>query len=371
MTEAPKKVKLGIVGCGVISGIYLKNLPMFEAVEVVACADLMLERAQARAAEYGVPKACLPDELLADPDVELVVNLTIPKAHAEVALAAVDAGKSVYNEKPLAVERAAGQELLRRAKARGVRVGGAPDTFLGGGIQTCRRLIDEGAIGYPVAATAFLAGHGHEHWHPDPAFYYQPGGGPMFDMGPYYITALVNLMGPVRRVAGSARITFPERTITSKPKEGQKITVETPTHVAGTLDFHSGAVATVITSFDIWAHSLPRIEIYGSEGTLSVPDPNTFGGPVKVKVGREADWREVELTHGWAENSRGLGVADMATALRSGRPHRASGELTFHVLDAMHAFLESSDAGQYSLLESICERPASLPAGLERSRLDA
>ena len=229
MTESPKKVKVGIVGCGVISGIYLKNLPTFEAVEVVAVADLMLERAQARAAEYGVPKACLPDELLADPEIELVINLTIPKAHAQVGLAAVDAGKSVYNEKPLAVERADGQELLRRAKAKGVRVGGAPDTFLGGGIQTCRRLIDEGVIGYPVAATAFLAGHGHEHWHPDPAFYYQRGGGPMFDMGPYYLTALVNLMGPVRRVAGSARATFPERTIASKPKEGQKIAVETPT----------------------------------------------------------------------------------------------------------------------------------------------
>ncbi|HXI17430.1 MAG TPA: Gfo/Idh/MocA family oxidoreductase, partial [Chloroflexota bacterium] len=256
------KVKVGIIGCGVISGIYLKNLPAFELVDVVACADLVLERAQARAQEFGIVKACLPDELLADPEVNLVVNLTIPKAHALVALAAVDAGKSVYNEKPLAVQREEGEELLRRAKARGVLVGGAPDTFLGGGIQTCRKLIDDGAIGEPVAATAFMAGHGHEHWHPDPAFYYQPGGGPMFDMGPYYLTALISLIGPVRRVAGSARVTFPERIITSKPKAGETIRVETPTHVAGTLDFASGAVGTVITSFDVWAHSLPRVEIY-------------------------------------------------------------------------------------------------------------
>ena len=364
------KVKVGIIGCGVISGIYLKNLPAFELVDVVACADLVLERAQARAQEFGIAKACLPDELLADPEVNLVVNLTIPKAHASVALAAVDAGKSVYNEKPLAVQREEGEELLRRASSKGVLVGGAPDTFLGGGIQTCRKLIDDGAIGEPVAATAFMAGHGHEHWHPDPAFYYQPGGGPMFDMGPYYLTALISLIGPVRRVAGSARVTFPERTITSKPKAGETIRVETPTHVAGTLDFAIGAVGTVITSFDVWAHSLPRVEIYGSEGTLSVPDPNTFGGPVRLRQGREAEWRDIELTHGWTQNSRGLGVADMAHALRSGRPHRASGDLTFHVLDTMHAFLNSSREGKYVELQSTCDRPAPFPTGLSPTRLD-
>ncbi|CAA9284244.1 MAG: Dehydrogenase [uncultured Chloroflexi bacterium] len=365
-----EKVKVGIVGCGVISGIYLKNLPTFEQVEVVACADLVVERAQARAAEYGIARACTPDELLADASVELVVDLTIPKAHGPVALAVVEAGKSVYNEKPLAVERAEGEHLLRRAREMGVLVGGAPDTFLGGGIQTCRQLIDEGAIGEPVAATAFMANHGHEHWHPDPAFYYQAGGGPMFDMGPYYLTALVSLMGPIDRVAGSARATFPERTISSKPKEGQTISVETPTHVAGTLDFRSGAIATVITSFDVWVHSLPRIEIYGSEGTLSVPDPNTFGGPARLRQGRETEWRDVEVTRGWTQNSRGLGVADMAHALRSGRPHRASGQLAFHVLDTMHAFLESSAAGHYVHLDSTCERPAPLPADLPAARLD-
>lgn len=371
MAETGQKVRVGIIGCGVISGIYLKNLPTFEAVEVVACADLVLERAQARAAEFRVPRACLPEDLLADPSIDLVVNLTIPKAHAEVALAAVDAGKSVYNEKPLTVRREQGQELLRRAAQRNVLVGGAPDTFLGAGLQTCRQVIDDGLIGQPVAATAFMAGHGHEHWHPDPAFYYQIGGGPMFDMGPYYLTALVSLLGPIERVAGSARITFPERTITSKPKSGEKIQVETPTHVAGTLDFRSGAVATVITSFDVWSHSLPKIEIYGSEGTLSVPDPNTFGGPVKLRRGRDADWEDVPVTRHYSGNSRGLGVADLAQALRSGRPARAGGRLAYHVLDTMHAFLESSETGHYSHLESSCDRPAPLPADLPPGRLDA
>ena len=370
MLPMTEKVRVGIVGCGVISGIYLKNLPTFDLVEVVACADLLLERAQARAAEYGIAKACTPDALFSDPDVELVVNLTVPKAHAPVALAAVEAGKSVYTEKPLTVERAQGQRLLKLAKEKGVLVGGAPDTFLGGGHQTCRKAIDDGLIGEPVAASAFMLGHGHEHWHPDPGFYYQVGGGPMFDMGPYYLTALVNLIGPIRRVSGSARATFPERTITSKPKEGQKIAVETPTHFAGTVDFQNGAIGTVITSFDVWAHSLPRIEIYGSEGTLSVPDPNTFGGSIRIKVGRESEWRDLPFTHGWTENSRGLGVADMAHALRSGRTHRASGELTYHVLDTMHAFIDSSNEDRAIKLESTCSRPAAFPTGLTATRLD-
>src|SRR5438093_11346533 len=298
------KVRVGIIGCGTISGIYLKVAPTFELLEVVACADIVVERARARAAEFGLAKAGSVDALLADPAVDLVVNLTIPAAHGQVALAAVEAGKSVYNEKPLAVDRAEARRLLERARAKGVLVGAAPDTFLGGGIQTCRKLIDDGAIGAPVAATAFFANHGHESWHPDPGFYYQPGGGPMLDMGPHYLTALVSLIGPVRRVTGSVRATFPEREIGSEPRRGQKIPVNTPTHVAGVVDFASGAIGTIITSFDVWAHSLPRIEIYGSEGSLAVPDPNTFGGPVRLRRAGEAEWREMPLTHGRIENSR-------------------------------------------------------------------
>lgn len=364
-------VKVGIVGCGAISGIYLKNSHILEMIDVVACADLLLDRAKARAEEYGIPKACTVDELLADPEIEIVVNLTIPKAHAEVALEAVRAGKSVYNEKPLTVEREDGRLLLREAKERGVLVGGAPDTFLGAGLQTCRKLVDDGWIGEPVAATAFMLSHGHESWHPDPVFYYKRGGGPMFDMGPYYLTALVNLIGPVARVTGSTRITFPERTITSKPKYGQTIIVETPTHIAGVMEFASGAIGTIVTSFDVWGGNVPHIEIYGTEGTLSVPDPNHFGGPVRVRRAGEREWTEVPLTHGYSENSRGLGVADMAYALRTGRPHRASGELAYHVLDIMHAFHDAAAGGVHVRLESTCQRPAPLPVGLRHGELDA
>jgi len=363
--------KIGIIGCGNISAIYLKNCQqVFEDVEVAACADLIDERARARAEEFGVPAACAVDELLAEGAIEIVVNLTVPGAHADVARRCVEAGKSVYNEKPLTITREEAHALLDAAEGAGVRVGGAPDTFLGAGYQTCRKLIDDGAIGEPVAATAFMTCHGHEGWHPDPEFYYKVGGGPMFDMGPYYLTALVTLLGPVRRVTGSTRISFPRRTIGSEPKKGTVIDVEVPTHVAGVMDFAGGAVGTIVTSFDVWAANLPRIEIYGSEGSLSAPDPNGFGGPVRLRRAGAAEWEDVAHTHGCAENSRGIGVADLARALRSGRPHRASGELARHVLDIMHAFHDASDTGRHVEPATTCERPAPLPTGLEAGKLD-
>lgn len=360
-------VKVGLIGCGTISKIYLANARKLDDLEIVACADILPERARSRAAEFGVPRALSVEELLADPEVEVVLNLTIPRAHAEVGLAALEAGKSAYGEKPLAVRREDGARLLEVARSRGLRVGSAPDTFLGGGIQTCRRLIDEGAIGEPVAGLAFFMNHGHEHWHPDPDFYYQPGAGPLFDMGPYYLTALVSLLGPIRRATGSARATFPERTITSQPKSGTKIEVNTPTHVAGVLDFQNGAIATIVTSFDVWPSELPRIEIFGSEGTLSVPDPNTFGGPVRIRRPGEREWTDVPLTHGYTANSRGLGLADLARAIREGRPHRASGELANHVLDAMQALLDASASGRHVEITTTCARPEPLPSGDEAS----
>ena len=356
------ETRVGIIGCGNISGIYLTNCRKLPGLELVACADLDMRRAEAKAAEHGI-RAATVDELLADPAIDLVVNLTIPAAHAEVNNRALAAGKHVYTEKPLATRRADGAATLALAREEGLRVGSAPDTFLGGGLQTCRKLIDDGAIGEPVAAVAFMTGHGPEGWHPDPEFFYKPGAGPMFDMGPYYLTALVSLLGPIARVTGSTRISFPERTIGSEPKRGQKIIVETPTHIAGVLDFAGGAVATIITSFDVWAANLPRIEIYGSEGSLSVPDPNTFGGPVRIRLAGDKEWREVPLTHGYTENSRGLGVADMAAAIREGRPHRASGELAFHVLDVMSAFEEASTSGQHVAITSGVAWPAALSTG--------
>jgi len=368
---AAQKTKVGIVGCGKICSIYFKMCQSFENLEVAACADLLPERAKAKAAEFGVPTACTVEELMADRDIQIVVNLTIPNAHFSVAAAALRAGKSVHNEKPLTITRQEAAKLLATARRKGLRVGCAPDTFLGAGQQTCRKLIDDGRIGQPIGATAFMMCHGHESWHPDPEFYYKVGGGPMFDMGPYYLTALVNLMGPVRRVTGMNRITFPERTITSQPKAGTKITVDVPTHVVGVMEFASGAIGTLITSFDVWAAQLPRIEVYGTEGTLGVPDPNGFGGPVLLRRAGEKEWSEAPLTHGYAENSRGIGVADMACAMRSGRPHRASGGLAAHVLDIMHAIHDAAARSKHVTLKTTCARPAPLPTGLREGTLDA
>ena len=263
----PTPAQVGIIGCGNICDQYFKSCASFRDIEIVACADLLLERAEAKAAQYGV-RALGVDELLSDPDISIVLNLTIPQAHAEVDLAALAAGKHVHSEKPLTLNASDGRRILAAASERGLRVGCAPDTFLGGGLQTSRKLIDDGWIGRPVAATAFMVGHGHEYRHPDPAFFYKAGGGPMLDMGPYYITALIHLLGPVTRVTGSSKITFPQRVITSKPKYGDVIDVDVTTHLASALDFANGVVATVVMSFDVWAHNLPRIEIYGSEGSL-------------------------------------------------------------------------------------------------------
>lgn len=359
-----EKIKIGIIGCGNISDIYLKNCTkLFDWMEVKAVADLIPEKAQAKAAEYGIPKACSAEELLADEEIQIVLNLTIPVAHAQISLAALNAGKSVYSEKPLSVSREDGKKIVALAKEKGLSVGCAPDTFMGGGIQTCRKLIDDGWIGKPIASTAFMTCHGHESWHPDPEFYYQYGGGPMFDMGPYYLTALVNLMGPISRITGSTRITFDKRTITSAPKYGNTIDVQVPTHVAGILDFANGAIGTIITSFDIWYAQLPFIEIYGTEGTLKVPDPNTFGGPVFLRRYGQDDWKEIPLSHLYSENSRGIGLADMALAMQTGRKHRASGDLAFHVLDIMQGIHDASDNGVHYTPASTCERPAALPSG--------
>ena len=349
-----------MIGCGNISGIYLKNLNTFQSTEVVACADLNLDRAQAKAAEYDIPRACAVEQLLSDPAVEIVLNLTIPRAHASMCMQALEAGKHVYVEKPLAVNYMDGRRLMEFASGRDLTVGAAPDTFMGGGLQTCRKLIDDGAIGQPVAATAFMLCHGHESWHPDPAFYYHEGGGPLFDMGPYYLTDMVSLLGPVARVTGLARITFPERTITSQPKHGEVIKVKVPTHTAGVLDFASGAIATLVTSFDVWSAEVPRIEIYGTDGTLSLPDPNTFGGPVRLRKAGEKEWTEIPLTHGYTDNSRGLGLADMAEAIQTGRPHRASGEMALHVLEIMEAIHVASNEERHIHLATTFERPEAM-----------
>ncbi|WP_045234537.1 Gfo/Idh/MocA family protein [Deinococcus pimensis] len=363
-------VRVGVVGVGNISPIYLQAPRRSPNLEVTAVGDLDLDRARARAEEFGVPLALPLGELLASDEVDVVLNLTVPAAHADVSLAALAAGKHVYSEKPLATDLSAGRAVLDLARGRSLRVGCAPDTFLGAGLQTARKALDDGLIGEPVAASAFMLGHGPERWHPNPDFFYQPGAGPMFDMGPYYLTALVNMLGPVRRVAASARASFPERVAGEDPS-GRRFPVSTPTHVACTLDFDAGPVATLVTSFDVWASELPRIEIYGTEGTLSLPDPNTFGGPVRVRRMLTDDWETLPLTHPHEDNSRGIGLADMALALAEGRAHRASGELALHVLEVMHATLVSGEQGRHLDIETRPARPAALPATLPAAPSDS
>jgi predicted dehydrogenase len=361
-------LSVGVVGTGNISDAYLKISKQFSSFDVVAVADLDMARAEAKAAAYSVA-AHSPADLLAHPDIDLILNLTVPDVHAAVSQQALSSGKHVYSEKPLATTREDGRALLEAAQAAGLRVGCAPDTFLGAGLQTCRELVDAGAIGTPIAATAFMMSSGPEHWHPNPAFFYAPGAGPLFDMGPYYLTALVHLLGPISSVAGSAVIGRETRPILSEPLKGQLIEVTTPTHVSALLEFAVGAVGTMIMSMDAPASELPRIEVYGTEATLSVPDPNTFGGPVRLRRAGDRAWEDVPLTRPYSENSRGLGLADMARGLVAGRPHRASGELAYHVLDAMQSILEAAEARRTLTLSSTCPRPAALGAGQDETAL--
>ena len=360
-------VRIGLIGCGTISPAYLRAAATFDMLRFVGCADIDPDAAKRTQAAFEVPAMAVSDLLLHD-DVEVVLNLTIPAAHAKVNLAAIEAGKHAYCEKPFGLDVAEGQRVLEAADAAGLRVGCAPDTFLGGGHQTVRGLIDEGAIGNPVAGTAFMMGAGHESWHPNPAFYYQPGGGPLFDMGSYYLTALVHALGPVRRIAAITTRGRDTRTVGSAPRRGETIDVEVDTHTAGTLEFVSGAVVTVVMSFDVHLHSNRFIEIHGVDASLSAPDPNGFGGKVRVSNGRE--WEERGLTHGYTGNMRSIGLADMCMGIRTGRDHRCNARLGQHVLEIMEAFGRSSAEGRHVGIESRPERPAPLPRGLDDGELD-
>lgn len=368
MTKRIQPLRIGMVGCGSIAPAYFQGCRLFPNIQIVACADLDRAKADACAAEFGV-RACSVRELLNADDIDIVLNLTVPRAHAEVSLAALQAGKHVYSEKPLATTRREARKLVAAAARKQRRIGCAPDTFFGAGVQTARRFLDDGELGDVVAVVACMMSHGPESWHPNPAFFYEEGGGPLFDMGPYYLTALVTLLGPVRRVTGSARISFPTRTITSEPLRGTVVEVKVPTHYAAVLDFESGAVGTLLMSFDVWSHSLPRIEIYGSRGTLQVPDPNRFDGVVRWRRAGETEWEELASQHR-SDLARGVGVADLARAIQTGRPHRASDQLAFHVLDIMIAVGEASERGTHQTLSTRCERPAALPTGLDLGELD-
>jgi predicted dehydrogenase len=354
-------VRIGVVGLGVISGIYLKTLHSLENVSVVAVADLVPDRAIAVTERYPDIRATSVDEIYAAPDVDLVLNLTVPAAHATVALEAIKSGKHVYGEKPLAATTAEALEILTLAERAGLRVGCAPDTVLGTGVQTARAVLDTGGIGVPFAATAFMTSSGPERWHPDPEFYYRPGGGPLLDMGPYYLTTLVTLLGPVRRVVGLASTPESTRVVGSGPRAGTTFPVDVATHVTGVLEHTNGALSTLMMSFGVWNGQLPRIEVYGTEGTVSVPDPNNFEGPVQVFTSSDPQWTEVPVAGGYPGSARGYGVADMARAITEDTPHRANGELAYHVLDTMESLLAAAESGTSVEVTSRCERPAAVP----------
>ncbi len=366
-----RTINVGIVGCGNISDRYFEGLKPFEILRIVTCADLDPARAQAKAAQYQIRAAGSVAELLHDPEVEIVVNLTVPKAHAAVNTAALLAGKHVYCEKPFALNSAEGAAVLALAREKKLLVGSAPDTFLGNGIQTARKAIDDGLIGRPFGAMAFMLCHGHEHWHPNPQFYYQAGGGPMFDMGPYYITALVNLLGPATRVSGSTSAAFAERVIANGPLNGTSFPVEIPTHFVGSVDFASRATANIVMSFDVWSVSIRPLVIFGTLGNLEVPDPNNFTGTVRICRAGSDDYEPLSPVTGH-DRGRGTGVADMAySLLRRDRPHRANGDMANHVVEIMESFEKSSLTSRHLTLGSTCAKPAALPEGLGATQLDA
>jgi predicted dehydrogenase len=371
-----KRLGIGFIGTGNISSAYLRaitgheSMAGFPVLDIKALADMRPEASQARADEFGLKSVSI-DDLLADPDVQLIINLTIPRAHVEVGLKCLAAGKHVYSEKPLGITYAEGKTLLDAANKAGLRIGSAPDTFLGGAHQEARAVVDSGALGQIVGGTAFFQCPGHESWHPDPAFYYDIGGGPVLDMGPYYITDLVNLLGPVARVSAMSSQLRQQRPITSEPKKGQIMDVKVDTHVTGALGFANGAVVQVGLSFDVAAHKHVPLEIYGTDASLIVPDPNFFGGDVELrKRGREEQWTPVPVTQPYADgNYRSLGVADMAQGILDNRPHRANGDLALHVLEVMEAFAIASREGRTIDIKTPVSRPEPLVTSLRDGRV--
>ncbi len=364
-------LKAGMVGVGCISGIYLENFKnVFRDVELVAVCDLIRERAENAQKNYNVPKLYdTMEELFADPEIDVVLNLTRPYQHYEVSKGALLAGKHVYSEKPLGVDMNEGKELVRIAKEKGLWLGGAPDTFMGAGIQSCRKLIDEGLIGDAVGGRCVMTCHGHESWHPDPDFYYQRGGGPLFDMGPYYITCMINLLGGIRSVYGYAKTSYPERLITAKPHVGEIIKVNVPTHIEAILNFESGVSVSLLTSFDVYNTRQTNIELYGTKGTLYVPDPNCFGGTINFFNGEKGAMEEYPLTFDYAENSRCLGLDDMCAAIEQGRKGRTTYKQTFHVLEAMCGIIESAKTGEVYEMTTKFEREAPMDPALPHGRL--
>ena len=362
LTRSPA-LPIALVGCGNISTQYLSSLGRLPNLRLVSVTDPVDAAAARAATDHRVPARPL-EAVLADPAVGAIVNLTPPQVHAPLTIQALQAGKHVYLEKPFAVTSAEASAMVAAAQAAGRRIGSAPDTVLGTGIQTARRLIDDGEIGQPIAATAFMMSPGHESWHPNPGYYYRAGGGPLLDMGVYYLTALVTLLGPIAAVSGMSSRLRTERVVPDgAPRAGEVLPVDVDTYVAATLRHDSGVVSTLIVSFDTVASRLPRIEVYGSTASLDVPDPNQFANPVGITRVRTEPFAPVENLAGYPDAGRGYGLADMARAIEAGTPHRQSAELGLHVHEVMKRIAEASSAGRTVEVRSRCERPAAVPQG--------
>lgn len=372
MTNQKKTIGVGIIGCGNISDAYFKGAVTFEVLNIIACTDMNMGVAKEKAEAHGCLAQTI-EELLANPDIDLVINLTPPAAHAQVSIAALNAGKHVHCEKPLAVTLEEGKAVLDLAAEKGLHVGCAPDTFLGAGFQTCRKLVDDQWLGKVIGGTAFLMDRGPESWHPNPSFFYENGAGPLFDMGPYYITALVHLLGPIKSVSAVTSKAFDVRIATGEETFGQELPVEVPTHNVGILQFHSGASISMTVSFDVHKHGHSPIEIYGTEGSLKAPDPNTFDGPIELWTPTTKEWKTQAFSHPYTSNMRSIGAADIAYSILSDEPRtsRCSGALAYHALEVMCAFEKASDTEQTVAIESKPDQPTALPLGLVEGRLDA
>ncbi len=369
MGSTPEERRVGIIGCGNIAPMYARTLSELGWVKLVAVADGVVGKATDFATKHHT-NAVSVNEMLDDSSIDAVVNLTPAFAHSEVSKQILNAGKSVFSEKPLAPTFAEGQEILQLAASKGLRVGCAPDTFLGAGLQAARRAIDRGLIGEPLAANAFMLGFGPEWWHPNPEIFYGAGAGPLFDMGPYYLTALNALLGPTKSVMASAKIGIAERVIHAKGRVGDVAQATVPTHVTSILEYESGPVATLVTSFDVKASRYRNIEIYGTDATLAVPDPNTFGGPLLMRGILNDDWREIPIDAPSIPQQRGIGLADMLSGITSDRQHRASGEIALHVLEQMCGILQSSDEGRRITMSTQAPRPDPLKSNLGPNRFD-
>lgn len=356
--------KIGIIGCGMISEIYMKNIKeRFRNLSLAGCSDAIPDKARERARQFET-EAYTIEDMLSNSDISIILNLTVPQAHAEIALKALEAGKHTYSEKPLATNLGEAEKLLQTAERQGRRIGSAPDTFLGGGLQTARKMLDDGWIGEPVGATGFFLSRGPEAFHPNPAFLYKPGAGPLFDIGPYYISALAALLGSARKVGGFGRRTSQKRMITRPDAYGEIINVEVPTFINGTIEYENGSIANLTISFDAqypyWESKLPYLQIFGTEGSLLLPDPNKFEGPVYIRRGN-GDWAAVPLTHGFTDNCRGIGLSDMAHAIETNEPHRANGQLAFHVLEILTGILTATERATVIEIKSRIDRPDPLP----------